>query len=170
MRPSPAETNAPPVLEDDPAALTDILLSSLEALAATGQREREGRNGASEDGYDHDGEEDRGLDCGRREHLVPHRRRDAQANAHDQRDEEGRAELGCQIDAEDGEGLRGFPNSLVEDEPRWEGLRAAEEEELVADRPCFSAGAGRVLPPRHECAEHCDRQRRRHHESSKAQQ
>ncbi len=37
MRPSPAETNAAPVLEDNPAALTDILLSSLEALAATGQ-------------------------------------------------------------------------------------------------------------------------------------
>jgi hypothetical protein len=37
VRPSAAETNAPAGLEDSPAALTDILLSSLEALAATGQ-------------------------------------------------------------------------------------------------------------------------------------
>ena len=37
MKPSTAETDVPAGLEDSPTALTDILLSSLEALAAAGQ-------------------------------------------------------------------------------------------------------------------------------------
>lgn len=37
MKSSTAETNAPAGLKDSPTALIDILLSSLEALAATGQ-------------------------------------------------------------------------------------------------------------------------------------